>query len=51
MRRGTFIAIVALFLLLLVAGVAQLVIASRDRPALPGPTSPGQLPSPVATRS
>jgi hypothetical protein len=48
MRRGTFIAIVALFVLLLAAGVAQLVIASRDRAPLQGPTSPGQLP---ATRS
>jgi hypothetical protein len=44
MRRGTVIAIVALFVLLLAAGVAQLVIASRDRSPLKGPTSPGQLP-------
>jgi hypothetical protein len=51
MRRGTLIAIVALFVLLLAAGAAQLVIASRDRAPLRGPVSPGQLPSPVPSTS
>jgi hypothetical protein len=51
MRRGTFITIVALLVLLLAAGVAQLVIASGNRTQLRGPTSPGQLPSPLPTRS
>ena len=37
--------IIVLFGLLLTAGIAQIVIATRDRPALEGPTSPGQLPS------
>jgi len=37
--------IIVLFVLLLVAGIAQLVIASGDHPTLQGPTSPGQLPS------
>jgi hypothetical protein len=47
MRRGTLIAIVGLLVLLLAAGVTQLVIASGDRAPLRGPTSPGQLPSPL----
>jgi hypothetical protein len=51
MRRGTFIAIVALFVLLLAAGVAQLVIASRNQSPLQGPTSPGQLPAAAPTTS
>ena len=37
--------IIVLFVLLLAAGIAQFVIASDDRPALQGPSSPGQLPS------
>ena len=45
MRRGTFIVIVVLFVLLLGAGIAQIVLATRDRGPLQGPTSPGQLPS------
>jgi flagellar basal body-associated protein FliL len=45
MRRGTFIMIVVLFVLLLAAGIAQIVIAGGDRAPLQGPTSPGQLPS------
>ena len=44
-RRGTFVMIVVLFILLLAAGIAQLLIASRDRGPLRGPTSPGQIPS------
>ena len=36
--------IVTLFVLLTVAAAAQIVIAGRGTP-LPGPTSPGQLPS------
>ena len=45
MRRPTFIILIVLFVLLIGAGVAQLVIASGDDPQLEGPTSPGQLPS------
>jgi uncharacterized membrane protein len=48
-RRPTLIVIVALFVVLVGAAAAQLVIASGDRPAYQGPTSPGQLPSPSAT--
>jgi hypothetical protein len=44
-RRPTFIILIVLFVLLIGAGIAQLVIASGDRPQLEGPTSPGQLPS------
>jgi hypothetical protein len=51
MRRGTLIAIIALFALLLAAGVAQLLIASHDQAPLQGPTSPGQLPSPLPSRT
>jgi len=45
-RRPTLIILIVLFALLIGAGIAQLVIASGDRPLLQGPTSPGQLPSP-----
>jgi hypothetical protein len=45
MRRPTLIVIVALFSLILVAAIIQLVIASGNGTPLPGPTSPGQLPS------
>jgi len=44
-RRPTFIILIVLFVLLIGAGVAQLVISSGDHPQLEGPTSPGQLPS------
>jgi hypothetical protein len=44
-RRPTFIILIVLFVLLIGAGVAQLVIASGDHPQLEGPTSPGELPS------
>jgi len=45
MRRQTLVMIVILFVLLVGAAIAQFVIASRDTAPLPGPTSPGQLPS------
>lgn len=45
MRRPTFIVIIILFTILIVAAIAQIVIASGDTSPLPGPTSPGQLPS------
>ncbi|MEP7060598.1 MAG: hypothetical protein ABI828_07685 [Actinomycetota bacterium] len=44
MRRPTFIALIVLFAALLVAGVAQIVIANRSQPTYQGPASPGQLP-------
>jgi len=44
-RRPTFIILIVLFVLLVGAGIAQLVIASGDGVPLEGPTSPGQLPS------
>jgi hypothetical protein len=44
-RRPTLITIIVLFVLITIAAIAQLTIASGDRPPLPGPTSPGQLPS------
>jgi hypothetical protein len=45
MRRPTFIVIIILFTILIVAAIAQIVIASGGTAPLPGPTSPGQLPS------
>jgi hypothetical protein len=45
MRRPTFIILIVLFLLLLGAGVAQLVIASRDHAPFRGPANPTELPS------
>jgi hypothetical protein len=44
-RRPTFIALIVLFVLLVGAGIAQLIIASGHHAPLGGPTSPGQLPS------
>lgn len=37
--------IIVLFTLITIAAIVQIVIASHDSPPLPGPTSPGQLPS------
>jgi hypothetical protein len=51
MRRQTLVTIVVLLALLVGAAIAQLVIASRDTTPLPGPTSPGQLPSLSASPS
>jgi hypothetical protein len=44
-RRPTFIMIVILFMVIVGAAVYQISLASNDREPLPGPTSPGQLPS------
>jgi len=38
------IVLIVLFVLLTVAAIVQITIASRDTPSFPGPTSPGQLP-------
>jgi len=51
MRRPTMIILIALFVLLVIAGIAQLMIASTHREPLRGPTSPGQLPSLPASPS
>jgi hypothetical protein len=51
MRRGTLITIIVLFVLLLGAGIAQILIASGDSEPLQGPTSPGQLPTLVPSPS
>jgi hypothetical protein len=48
-RRPTFIMLIVLFVLITVAAAAQIVIASGQQPSLPGPGSPGQLPSRTAT--
>jgi hypothetical protein len=45
-RRPTLIVLIVLFALLVGAAIWQLSIAGRDRGPFPGPTSPGQLPSP-----
>jgi len=44
-RRPTLIVLVVLFVLLVAAAVYQFSLATGDTPPLPGPTSPGQLPS------
>jgi hypothetical protein len=41
------IALIVLFSLLTAATVWQVLLASQDRGPYPGPTSPGQLPSPL----
>lgn len=51
MRRPTFIVIIVLFAIITTAAIAQIVIASGDKPPLPGPTSPGQLPTRSVTPS
>jgi hypothetical protein len=43
-RRPTLIVLIVLFVLLTVAAIVQITIASHDKPSFPGPTSPGQLP-------
>jgi hypothetical protein len=45
MRRPTLIMIIVLFAIIGAAGVAQIVIAGGGADPLPGPISPGQLPS------
>ena len=50
-RRPTLIMLIVLFVLICVAAVAQIVIASGQQPRLPGPVSPGQLPSLSASPS
>ena len=45
MRRPILIMIIVLFMMIAVAAVYQLFIASRDVAPLEGPVSPGQLPS------
>jgi hypothetical protein len=46
MRRPTLIMIIVLVALIGAAGVAQLIIAGGSGDPLPGPSSPGQMPSP-----
>jgi hypothetical protein len=46
-RRGTLIILIVLVSLLAAATVWQVLLASQDRGPYPGPTSPGQLPSPL----
>ena len=45
MRRPTFIMLVVLFVVIGVAALAQFAISSGGDEPLPGPASPGQLPS------
>jgi hypothetical protein len=40
--------IIVLFVLIVAAAAAQIVIASGDNTPLQGPTSPGQLPAPTS---
>jgi hypothetical protein len=45
-RRPTLIVLIVLITLLAGAAIWQLQIANQDRGPYPGPTSPGELPSP-----
>lgn len=45
MRRGTLVAVVVLFLLIVGAAVYQLVLATRDREPFPGPVSGTPFPT------
>lgn len=51
MRRPTLIVIIVLFALIGAAAVAQVVLVGGGSDPLPGPSSPGQLPSANATPS
>jgi hypothetical protein len=44
-RRPTLITLIVLFSVLVAAAIWQLQISTEDRAPLPGPTSPGELPS------
>jgi hypothetical protein len=48
-RRGTFIAIVVLFVLLGAAAIYQLVLASEDRDRFPGPQPGTPVPTTTTT--
>jgi hypothetical protein len=50
-RRPTLITLIILFSLLVAAAIWQLQIANEDVGPLPGPTSPGELPSPSPSAS
>jgi hypothetical protein len=45
-RRATLIVLIVLFSLLVGAAIWQLQLAGQEHGPLPGPTSPGELPSP-----
>ncbi len=45
MRKGTFIVVVALFVVLTLAAVAQIVVAGGGGSRFPGPTTDTPLPS------
>jgi hypothetical protein len=44
-RRPTLIVLIVLMSLLVGAAIVQILLAGQDRGPLPGPTTPGQLPS------
>jgi hypothetical protein len=46
MRRGTLIAIILLFVVLAIAAVRELTIATSGHAPYPGPTVTNQLPEP-----
>jgi hypothetical protein len=48
-RRATLVTIICLFLLLGVAAVYQMVLASRGGPAYPGPNTDTPYPTVVVT--
>jgi hypothetical protein len=46
-RRPTLIVLIVLFTLLMGATLWQLQLANQDHGPAPGPTSPGEIPSPL----
>jgi hypothetical protein len=49
-RRGTLIAVIVLFVLLVVAAIYQFTLGGNDRQPLCGPQSPGAQPTPGACK-
>ena len=51
MRKGTLIAVIVLFLLLIGAAVYQFSLGNKNAPRYCGPTKAGAQPTPEANRS
>ena len=51
MRRGTLIAVIVLFVLLVAAAIYQFTLGSGGSEPLCGPQSPGAQPTPGACRT
>ena len=45
MRRGTLIAVITLFVILVAAAIYQFTLGGSDQPRFCGPASPGAVPT------